>query len=68
MLVVIGIAVGQRRYFDELGAAQAQRILLLLALSLRNDYQCPVTAGVGDNGKSNPRIAGRSFQHQSAGL
>ena len=34
MLVVVRIAVGQRRHLDELGAAEPQHVLLFLALGV----------------------------------
>ena len=68
VLVVVRIAVGQRRHLDELGATEPQRVLLFLALSFRNDDQGPVTSRIGDDRKTDPGIARGSFQDQAAGL
>src|SRR5579864_8200836 len=68
MLIVVWIGIGQRRYLDELGAAEPQHVLLFLALRLRNDNQRPVTAGARHDRKSDTGIAGRGLDHQAAGL
>src|SRR5207244_8583588 len=53
VLVIVRIAVGQRRDLDELGATEPQRVLLFLTLGFRNDDQGAVTAGIGDYRKTN---------------
>ena len=68
VLVVVRIGVGHRRHLDELGAAQAQRVLLLLALRLRDHDQRAVAAGVRDDGEADAGVAGRRLDDEAAGL
>ena len=68
MLVIVRIAVGQRRHFDQFGAAQPQHVLLFLALRLRNDDQGPVAARARHDRKADAGIAGGRFHHEAAGL
>ena len=68
MLVVVGIGIGQRRYLDELGAAQPQHVLLFLALRFRDQDQRAVTARAGDDGETDTGIARGRFHHEPAGL
>ena len=68
MLVIVRIAVGQRRDLDELGATEPQRVLLFLTLGFRNDDQGPVTARIGDYRKTDPGVTGSPFHHQAGAL
>ena len=68
VLIVVGIAVGERRHFHQLGAAQAQHVLLFLALGLGNDDQGAIAAGIGDERKPDAGVAGGALDHQPAGL
>ncbi len=68
MLVIVRIGVGQRRHFDQFGAAQPQHVLLFLALRLRNHDQGAVAARARDHRKTDAGIPGGRFQHQAAGL
>ena len=68
MLVIVGIGVGDRRHLDQLGAAQPQHVLLLLALRLRNDDQRAVAARIGDQRQPDAGITGSRLHHQAAGL
>src|SRR5262245_44281957 len=67
VLVVVRIAVGHRRDFDQLGAAQAQHVLLFLALRFRDDDEGAVAAGIRHQRQADPGIAGRALDHQAAG-
>ena len=68
VLVVVGIAVGDGRHLDQLGAAQAQHVLLFLALGIGNDDQGAVAAGIGDEREPDAGVAGGALDHQPAGL
>ena len=68
MLVVVWIGIGQRRDFDQFGAAQPQHVLLFLALGFRDHDQGPVAARAGDDRETNSGIAGGGFHHQAARL
>ena len=68
MLIIVRIGVGQRRHFDQLGAAQPQHVLLFLALGFRDHDQRAVAARAGDDRKADPGIAGGAFHHEAAGL
>ena len=68
MLVVVRIAEGDRRNFDQFGSAQPQGIFLFLALGLRDDDQRAIAAGIGDDGKSDAGIAGGCLDNKTAGF
>ena len=68
MLIVVRIGEGQRRHFDQLGAAQPQHVLLFLALRFRDQDQRAITARAGDDRETDAGIAGGRFHHQPAGL
>ncbi len=68
MLIVVRIGEGQRRHFDQLGAAQPQHILFFLALGLRNQDQSPVSARASDDRKTDAGIARGRLEHQAARL
>ena len=65
--VAVGVLVGQRRHLDEVGAEQAQRVLLLLALRLGDDDDGAEAQRVADHGEADAGIAGRAFHHRAAG-
>src|SRR6516162_4818652 len=67
MLILVRIAVGDRRYFDQLGAAETQRILLLLALRLRDHDHSAISAGAGDECQPDACVAGGAFDHDATG-
>src|SRR5262245_17585086 len=68
VLVVVGVAVGNRRHLDQLRATQAQHVLLFLALRFRDHDQGAVAARDGDERKADPGVAGGALDHQAAGL
>ena len=68
VLVVVGIAVGQGRHFDQFGAAEPQHVLLFLALGVGNDDQRAIAARVGDERQPNAGVAGGALDHEAAGL
>jgi hypothetical protein len=51
---------------DQLGATQTQRVLLFLALRLRDHDQRAIAAGVGNERKPDPGIAGGAFYYEAA--
>ncbi len=66
--VVVRVLVRYRRDFAELGAAQAQRILLLLRLRVRHQDQRAVAARFADERQADAGVAGRALDDQAAGL
>ena len=68
VLVVVGIAVGQGRHFDQLGAAEPQHVLLFLALGVGDDDQRAVAARVGDERQADAGVARGALDHEAAGL
>ena len=68
VLVVVGIAVGQRRHLDQLGAAEPQHVLLFLALGVGDDDQRAIAARVGDQRQADAGVAGGALDHEPAGL
>ena len=68
VLVVVGIAVWQRRHLDQLGAAEPQRVLLLLALGVGDHDQRAIAARARDQREPDAGVAGGAFDHQAAGL
>jgi hypothetical protein len=65
--VIVGIGIGHRRHFDQLGAAQAQHVLLLAALGVGDDDHRPIPERVGDDRKPDAGIARRSLDDDAAG-
>ena len=65
---MLGSGIGQGRNLDQLGAAQAQHVLLFLALRFRDDDGGAVSPRVGDQRQADARIAGGAFDDQAAGL
>jgi hypothetical protein len=68
MLVIVRIAVWQRRHFDQFGAEQPQHVLLLLALRFRDHDDGAVAARACDQRKADAGVARGAFHHQPAGL
>ena len=68
MLIIVRIAVGDGRHLDQLGAAQPQHVLLLLALRLRDHDQGAIAARVRHQRKPDAGIAGGALDHESARL
>ena len=66
--VVVRILVRHGRHLAELGAAQAQRVLLLLRLRVRHQDQRAVAARIADEREPDAGVAGRAFDDQAAGL
>ena len=64
--VVVGIGIGHGRHFDQLGAAQPQRVLLLLALGLRDHDHAAKAHGVADQRQPDAGIAGGAFDDDAA--
>ena len=65
--VVVGIGVGDGGHLDELGAAQPQGVLLLLALGLRDDDDAAEAERVADQREPDPGVAGGSLDDHAAG-
>src|SRR4029077_15308529 len=65
--VIVGIGVGHRRHFDQLGAAQAQRILLFQTLGRRDHDHAAKAHGVADQRQPDAGIAGGAFDDYAAG-
>src|SRR5262245_46910604 len=65
--IVVGVPIGHRRHLDQLSAEKAQRILLLLALGLRDDDHRLEAHGVGHHGEANAGVAGGAFDNGAAG-
>ena len=57
-VIIIRIGIWNGRDLYQFGPAEAQHVFLFLALRLRNDNQCPVTARIGDQGQADAGIAG----------
>ncbi len=66
VLIVVRIAVGDRRHLHQIGAVQAQHVLLFLALRFGDDDQGAVAACIGDQCEPDPGIAGGALDHQTA--
>ena len=66
--VIVGIGIGHRRHFDQLGAAQPQRVFLFLALGFRNDDHRAETHRIADQRKPDAGVAGGAFDDHAAGL
>src|SRR5580704_14772456 len=64
--VIVGIGIGHGRHFDQLGAAQPQRVLLLLALGLRDHDHAAKAHGVADQSQPDAGIAGGAFDNDAA--
>src|SRR5262249_34230136 len=67
VLIIVAIAVGHRRHFHQLGAAQAQHVFLFLALGFRDHDQGAVAAGIGDERQSDAGVAGGGLDPQPPG-
>ena len=68
VLVVVRIAVGQRRHLDQFGAAEPQHVFLFLALGVRNDDQRAIAACGRHDRKPDAGVARSALDHQPAGL
>jgi hypothetical protein len=68
VLIVVGVAVGQRRHLDQLGAAEPQHVLLFLALGVGDDDQRAVAARRRDHGQPDTGVARGALDHETAGL
>ena len=67
-LVVVRVAVGDGRHFDQLGAEKRQRVLLLLALRVGDDDHGAEAERIADDGKPDTRIARSAFDDHAAGF
>ena len=65
--IIVGIAIGHRRHFDQLGAHQAQRVLLFLALGIGDDDDGLEAQRIGHHRQADAGIAGRAFDDGAAG-
>jgi hypothetical protein len=68
VLVAVRIAVGQLRHLDQLGAAQPQHVLLLLALRVRDHDDRAIAARARDHREPNAGVARGALDHKPAGL
>src|SRR5579885_140148 len=68
MLVVVWVAVMQRRHLDQFSTAQPQHVLLLLALRDRDDDDRAVAARIGDESQADAGIARSRFADEAARL
>jgi hypothetical protein len=66
--VVVRVLVGHSRHLDQLDPLRQERVLLLLALGLRDDDDSPVALGVADDGEADPGVAGRALDDNAARL
>ena len=66
--VVVRVLVWPGGDFDELGAVEAQRVLLFLALGIWNDDDGPEAQGVGDHRKAYAGVARRALDDRAARL
>ena len=66
--VIVGVAVRRRRHFDERRAERAQRVLLLLALRLRDDDHRLHAERIADDGEADAGVSRGAFDDQPAGL
>src|SRR3546814_19373483 len=64
--VVVGVLVGNRRHLAQLGAGDAQEVLLLLALGIGNDDDGAVAARAGDPGEADDGVAGGALADDAA--
>ncbi len=64
---MFGLEYGTAGTSYQFGPAEAQHVFLFLALRLRNDNQCAVTARIGDQGQADAGIAGGRLDDESAG-
>ena len=68
MHIVVRILVRHRRDLFQLGAAQAQHVLLLLALRVGNDDQRAIAARIADEREADAGVAGSALDDEAAGL
>ncbi len=66
--VVVGVGVGDGVHLDQLGAQQADGVLLLLALGARDDDGGAVAQRRGDHGQADAGVAGGALDDPAAGL
>ena len=66
--VVVRVLVRHGGHLAELGAAQAERVLLLLRLRVRHQDQRAIAARLADERQADAGIAGRAFDDEAAGL
>jgi hypothetical protein len=65
--VIVRVLVGHGRHFDEFGAEQPQRVLLLLALRVGDDDDGAITQRLGDDRQADAGVAGGAFDDDAAG-
>jgi len=68
VLVVVRVAVGQRRHFDQFRAAKPQHVFLFLALRVRDHDHRAVAARACDQREPDAGVAGGAFDHKPARL
>ena len=66
--VVVGIGIGHGGDFDQLGAAEPEHVLLLLALGVRDDDDAAKAERIADQRQPDAGIAGGAFDDDAAGL
>ena len=64
---MFGSGIGYGGHLDQLGAAQAQRVLLFLAFSFRNDDHGAKTHGIADECEPDAGVARRALDDDAAG-
>ena len=64
--VVVGVGVGHGRHLDQFGAAQPQRVLLFLALGLRDDDDAAEAERVADQRQPDAGVAGGTLDDHAA--
>ena len=64
--VVVGVLVRHRGHQDQLGADEAQHVLLLLALGLRHHDHRAVAQRVADQGEADPGVARGALDDRAA--
>src|SRR5262249_29397537 len=62
-----GVEKGSRRYLDEFGAAQTQRVFLFLALRVRNHDYAAEAERIADQRKADAGVAGGALDDDAAG-
>ena len=64
--IVVGVGRGHGFDFTQVGAEQAEVVLLFLALGLGHDNDGAIALGVADDGQANTCIARRAFNDHAA--
>ena len=65
--VIVRVGIGDRRHFDELGADEAQHVLLFLRLRVGDDDDAAKSQRRGDHADADAGIAGGALDDDAAG-